>query len=200
VALVDGLGGVEVLVRLAPEGASLARAGSRWWVARPILDWSQGVRGLDAALGDAYLEVLPGEGEPAQEFRGEEAPPQPAPSPGSRSVRVWARHRRGGLRPGAPVSCRGIQVGRVQTVQLAANGQRVQAVLSIEPPFTGLVQRGTLFRLTEPVVFEGNLMSASIQLNPEAIAGGVAIEPPATPGPPLDANAEVELLERGPKR
>jgi paraquat-inducible protein B len=200
VVLAEGLAGVEVVVRLSPEAASLARGGSRWWIAHPVLDWSQGVRGLDTALGDAYLEVLPGDGEPARAFRGDEAPPQPAPPPGSRSVRVWARHRRGGLRPGAPVTCRGIAVGRVQGVALAADGQRVQADLSVEPKYAHLIQRGARFRLIEPVVFEGNLMSASVQLNPEALAGGVALEPPATPGPPLEANAEVELLERAPRR
>jgi paraquat-inducible protein B len=199
VALADGLGGAEVVVRLAPEGAGLARAGSRWWIARPVLDW-HGVSRLDAALGDAYLEVVPGTGEPATVFRGEEVVPQPAPQPGSRSVRVWTRQRRGGLRPGAPVTCRGMVIGRVQAVRLAADGRRVLADLTVEPAYAGLAQRGARFHPIEATVVKGSVVDFSVQFSPEALAGGVALEPPTTPGPPLEANEEVELLERAPRR
>ena len=53
VQLVDS--GVEVALQLDPANATqLARAGSRWWVSRPKLDWSR-VSGLDSLVGPRFI-------------------------------------------------------------------------------------------------------------------------------------------------
>ena len=69
VVLAEGLGGIDVQVRLMPEATDLARAGSRFWIVRPQLDLS-GATGLDTLLGANYLAVLPGRGEPQHRFLG----------------------------------------------------------------------------------------------------------------------------------
>ncbi len=91
---------VEVAVRLTPQGTTIARRGSRFWIVRPQVDLA-GVRGLETVVGDKQLAVEPGPvGSPAEwRFVGLESPPLPdAESPAASRLccrrprrMAWAR-------------------------------------------------------------------------------------------------------------
>ena len=58
----DGQGRVRVIADLEADAGPLLRAGTRFWIQRPELDFG-GIRGLDTVVGPRYLALIPGTGD-----------------------------------------------------------------------------------------------------------------------------------------
>jgi paraquat-inducible protein B len=186
------LGGVDVRIALTADGRGVARRGSRFWIVHPTLSMAHGVSGLETAIGDKYVVVQPAPGgEPADEFEGAEEPPLPEPERGSLSfVLIVKPEAASAVRPGAPVTCCGIRIGQVRTVELTADGQKVRAVAWVQPRYARLVRRNSTFAPMK--VFQGGSLVPS-RIDLQAIGGGVELKPTRRRGAPAVSGQEFPL-------
>jgi hypothetical protein len=176
-------GGVTVQAELHPEASEVVRAGSRFWIARPLADLATGVRGLDTVVGAKYIVVQPGDGAPSSDFVGLEAPPIPETvEPGGLEVVLQAHHL-GGLRPGAPVTYRQVRVGSVLRTALASDGSAVDVHAYIRPAYAPLVRGNSHFWNVSGLRVQAGLRGLGLSLESlEAVlTGGVTL---ATEDPP----------------
>jgi len=203
VELADDVSGVTVHVRLQRDAAGLARAGTRFWIARPHVSLA-GVEGLETLLGARYVAVAPSastgddEGDDVLEFRGLDTPPLgDVLEPGGLEVRLEGP-RRFGLSPGAPVFYRQVEVGGVLDVALSSDATSVDVRLRIRPDYVALVRSNTRFwqvsgfdlrlALTEGLAFELESLGT-------LITGGVAFATPDEPGATVRAGHAFPLHE-----
>ncbi len=185
VELNEPLDAVVVGVRLVGSAQQLAKAGTQFWIERPRLDISE-VRGLDTIVGGRYLAIEPARGDapPANEFVGlPEAPPL-ARRDGSLELELEARSRLGLVR-GAPITYRGLEVGRVADVGLASDGASVTVRVIVEPEYADLVRKNSVWWSTGGVKLDAGLtgFNVSVESFTSWLRGGIAF---ATPDPPGD--------------
>ncbi|MBA2479684.1 MAG: MCE family protein, partial [Planctomycetes bacterium] len=179
-ALADDREGVHVELLLDHAARDLAREGSLFWVVRPKIGWG-GITGLDTLAGARYLDVLPGEGEPQNEFDGlEDTPITALCPPGGLEIIVQAAAR-GGIRPGSQVTYRQLPIGRVVTTGLSTDAGMIEMRVYIDPPFTALIRQRTCFWETSGVTFKVGLKDG-VKLgfdSPEALlSGALAVATP----------------------
>ena len=176
--------GVSVRVKLQSEAEHLARAGSQFYIVRPTVSLNNGIRGLETAIGDVYVEAMRPPnvaGEPQTEFEGSEEIPVAEPIAGSRQYTLHARRRSFGLRPGAQVTCAGFEIGQVCSVKLADDGRSVTAILSIDPKFVRLMRVNSRFIESKPLVAEGSPLNLKLSVDLAALTGGIEMIPPEKP-------------------
>jgi paraquat-inducible protein B len=189
VTLDEDLRGVRVQIALDAAAAGLAREGSRFWIERPQISLSR-VSGLETIVGGQYLAVLPGpaathrNGYPARrtQFDGLETPPIGELAEGGLEILLEA-DQLGGLHPRAPVTYRGIQVGRILAVGLATDAATITAQAYIEPAYVRLVRDNTRFWRRGGV--DMSVGFSGVQIDVESLSsvaiGGVSL---ATEDPP----------------
>jgi hypothetical protein len=173
-------------VRLARSAAVLARAGTRFWIARPVLG-VEGVRGLETALGARYLALLPGplDAPASDEFVALEEPPLfEREDPDALEI-LLAAEERSGLARGAPVLYRGLPIGTLLSVGLASDATAVEVHARIHGPYAELVRADSRFYRTRGV--ELGLGLGGVELTIDSLQslwlGGVALATPTRPGP-----------------
>jgi hypothetical protein len=187
-------------VALEPGARELARAGSRFWVVRPHVSLD-GITGLETLVGARYLTCLPGlPGGPIEtEFRALAEPPVTHTNePGGLEIRLQA-DRRHGLRRGAPLSFRGIEIGSVLDVQLASDATGVEVRAYVLPAYAGLVRRDSRFwevsGLDVSLGLSGGL-SVQFESTRALLVGGIAMATPSSPGEPAHQEQLFRLHER----
>lgn len=149
-------------IRLDPQGAAQASVNSTFWIVTPRFSGlTGGVSGLDTLVRDTYLAfVTPAErGSPLRHgtvLGGSERPPadaDPEELAAERhgdlrmSLLVTQNH---GLRPGSPVVFRGMSVGEVRDVALAADGSHVEVKLRIAREHRRSVTDKSIFWVARP--------------------------------------------------
>lgn len=143
VELKKDLSGVIVRLRLDKDAAALARLGSQFWIVHPEIGFS-GVRGLETLVTGVRLNVLPGNGPPAKQFRGLDKPPPPDNVSLGRAF-ILQSDRLGPIKSGAPVNYRDIRVGSVETSRLADDSASVLIRIRIFTPYISLVRANSRF-------------------------------------------------------
>ncbi len=184
--------GVDVNLALAPEAADLARAGSRFWIVRPLLSLRR-VQGLDTIIGARYLTVLPGPRDAPRrtKFTGLEAPPVIQDQGRIGLELLLEADGKKGMDRGSPVLYRGIVVGRILSVSLSSDGASVVARAAMEPKYQPLIRENSRFWISGSMEIEGDffwgLASGALDLGAlQAITGGgVEMATPDRPGPPV---------------
>jgi paraquat-inducible protein B len=185
--------GVEVRITLQPQAERLARAGSNYYIVRPTVSLNNGIRGLDTAIGDVYVEVTRPVGLAGARqttFEGSEELPLPAAPQGSRFYVLKANRRTYALRPGGPITCGGFEIGQVRSVELADDGRSVKATFSVDPKYCGLLNSKTGF--AEPNAVKIGIQSG-ISVDFNAILNGIVVTPSDRPGKAVEEGAEFEL-------
>ena len=185
--------GVQIDVSLAPQSRSLLmREGTRWWIDRPMVEWS-GVGGLDGAFSDRVIEVDPGlsEGSIVRGFKGLDEPPVLSQyQPGDLPLTLSAP-KRGSLQRGASVLYRGVRIGTILDTDLAPNATSVEASILIERRFAPLVRDNSRFyeagALDLDLGFTG--LRARLDSLETLMVGGVSLVTPDTPGERVDPDA-----------
>lgn len=151
VSLAHDLSAVVVSIELQRGAEGIAREGSRFWIVRPEVSVTR-VSGLETLLGPRYVAVEPGEiaaggdGEASlrRVFEGlERAPLDAGPTDGLVIV-VRASHR-GSIVVGSPVTYRGVRVGGVRDVSMAADGRFVEIQAVVEPMYAHFVRSNSRF-------------------------------------------------------
>ena len=175
---------IRVRVRLAATAASLARAGSQFWVERPTVSAAE-IRGLDTLLGGRYIAVQPAvkDAAPQTSFEGlEVAPPADVPEGGLEFV--LEAGRRGALQRGVPVLYRGMRVGHIITVGLASDSASVEARAWIDSANKHLLRENTQFWMNDGIDVSVGLKG--VKVSTEALSslliGGVSLATPDAPG------------------
>jgi paraquat-inducible protein B len=179
------LDSVWVGVRLVGAARQLASRGTQFWIERPRLEISE-IRGLETLIGGRYLALEPSRGATVamHEFVGlSEAPPL-ARREGSLELELEA-HSRLGLVRGAPITYRGLEVGRVADVGLASDGASVTVQLIVEPEYSELVRKNSVWWSTGGVRLDAGLTGVNLSVDSFTswLRGGISF---ATPDPPGD--------------
>jgi len=181
VKLSDDLRDVMVEVRLLRSAASVAREGSVFWIVRLGTEL-QDISNLGTVITGAYIQVLPGTGEPKSDFVGMEGS-QAALEPEGLEVVLHTR-RLGSLKPSSPVYYRGIDVGAVRAVQLSADATAAEIHVLIKPRYVKLVRSGSKFWNSSGADVKFGLFSG-LEVNVESlkslVGGGIVFATPNDP-------------------
>ena len=191
--------GVVALVQLDPEASRrIARAQTRWWIARPKVGLSR-VQGIDSLLGPRWIQVdpAPGETDPCFDFRGLDEPPIVA-SIGSGDLLLSLRASdRGTLHQGSSVLYRGVSIGTVLDTKLADDSTSVVAEVLIQAPFVPLVRVNSRFYQTGAfdldIGFDG--INARLDSLETLIVGGVSLVTPDAPGETVESGHGFQVYQ-----
>ncbi|MCX6877296.1 MAG: MlaD family protein [Verrucomicrobia bacterium] len=148
--LSSDLNSVLICIQMDPHAAALLCTGTRFWVVRPRVSGTD-ISGLGTLLTGAYIELEPGSGPPGvTEFRGLETPPPTNSNvPGRRLI--LTADEAGSLVAGSPIFFLGVEVGRIETRELAPAGRQVLYRAFIREEFSPLVREHTRFWNTSGV-------------------------------------------------
>lgn len=166
-----------------------------FWVVRPEIS-TQGVSGLSTVVSGVYIEGAwdNNSGSTQTEFVGRAAPLFVRPSEEGRvlNLRVPPGMQLAG---GAPVSYRGITVGRLQEPILSEDGQSLTVDVFIEAPHDQRITDGTRFWDTSG--FSINLGAEGLSLDVESLAslvtGGIAFDEVYVGGDPVGPDAQFDV-------
>ena len=197
VKLNQELSGVDVSINLFSFAEHLAREGTRFWIVRPQLGFS-GVSGLETAVGSKYITLLPGpeEGDFQADFQGlSDAPPDSLETSG---VEILLRSEdRNSVTEGSPVSYRGVDIGRVLSVGLSADGLKVDVRVRILERFTKFVTSESKFWASSGVDASFSALSGGLDFEMESLEtlmkGGVSVLTVADGGRPIKPGDDFEL-------
>ncbi|MBS0365548.1 MAG: MCE family protein [Proteobacteria bacterium] len=197
VRLARDLSKVRVQVKLNHDARSFATSGSRFWVVRPRFG-ATGISGIGTLLSGAYIAADTGAATaPRYTFVGlEEPPPVIHGAPGRRFLLLASDI--GSLDVGSPVYFRRIQVGRVVSYQLDADGRQMLIGIFIDSPYDRFVDSDTRFWNASGL--DLNLDASGLRLSTQSlatvIAGGIAfLTPPGPPAAPAPQNAQFTLFD-----
>lgn len=198
VSLDERLSGVEVLVTLSPDAEQLTREGTRFWIVRPRLSLTE-VSGLETAVGAKYIGVSPGDpaGQQQSEFDGLAAAPADQLSASGLQLVVQSDDRHG-ISSGAPVTWRGVAVGRVMSVGLSPDSRHVNLSVQIESRYRRLVRANSVFWATSG--FDVDVGLRGVKLNAQSLStivrGGISFMTPDTEGGDVSAGQVFRLESR----
>ena len=197
VVLSDDGSHVVATVSLSNTAQSLARADSRFWVVRPRLGVG-GVSGVDTLLSGAYIGVDTGASKASRStFTGLETPPAVISGTPGASFTVHADDL-GSLDIGSPVYYRRIQVGRVASYDLDADGRGVSVQIFVDAPYNRFVASDTRFWNASGV--DLSLGADGLKLKTQSVAtivaGGIAFATPdGSKGAPAPAGKQFILAK-----
>lgn len=152
--------------------------GTRLWVVRPHISATK-ITGLETLVSGVYIEVDPGEGNPALEFTAlEVAPIMKADSPGKEFV--LKTKTLGSLEAGSPINYLGIQVGQVLGYVLDEESQTIDVSIFINEPFDKRVYPNSKFWNLNGV--DVSITADGVKMKTASLgallAGGITFETP----------------------
>lgn len=186
VGFTDGLGRVEVTVRLDKEVADYVDAGAQFWVVRPQVT-AQGVSGLSTVLSGVYIEGFwdnTAEGL-TEEFAG--LADAPLDRSGEGGLRLLLRATGDAtLTANAPILFRGISVGRLGSPTISADGSTAEVQAVIFAPHDKLINSATRFWDASGFSFSFGPGGAALDFSSVAslVSGGVTFETMISGGDP----------------
>ncbi len=203
VGFTEGMGAVEVQVRMNKAIAEYVDADAHFWLVQPQVT-ARGVTGIDTLLSGVYIAASwDGEpGVPQDRFAVLETPPLAAP--GEKGTRIVLRTRAGGqLAAGAPVLTSGIEVGRIGQPVLSGGGATVTMEAFILEPYDKRLTTSTRFWDASGLSINVGASGLAVKVDSLAalLEGGVTFGTPVTGGEPIaDGHVfsvfETEVLAR----
>jgi hypothetical protein len=199
ITLGDDLQSVQVRIRLTESGTHVARVGSQFWIERADISVS-GVRGLDTILSGGYVAVIPGpaKADVQRYFVGLDDPPAARDrSSAGLEIVLTSSHRRG-LSRGALITYRGIPVGHVLSVALAADAATVESRVYIQPQYRDLVRPESKFWPVSGFNLDAGVSGMELQLESiEALMhGGIALATPEAAGDPVSTGHRFAVADK----
>jgi paraquat-inducible protein B len=189
---------VLVGVRLVGSAQAFAQAGTQFWIERPRLEITE-IRGLDTLLGGRYLAIQPNTTSSAaqQDFVGLAEPPPLPRRNGSLEIELDAVDRAGLVR-GAPITYRGLEVGRIANVGLSNDGATVRIQVVIEAEFAELVRENSKWWSIRGMQFDMGLKGVQLSIDSLSswLRGGIAFSTPDQPGPRVATGYRYSLAEQ----
>ncbi len=198
VRLSDDLAAVIVELRVDLAAKDLLREDSRFWVVRPRVG-ATGISGLETIVSGAYLELDPGVSEAmGYTFAGLEHPPvTPQGVPGIHLTLEAAEA--GSLGPGAPVTYKGIEVGKIESLAFDSGRRLVTFGVFIHAPYDEFVTANTRFWNASGISAQVGATGISLDTGSlhSLLVGGVSFDVPRgmRPGPPAEDGGVYALYE-----
>lgn len=198
VELSDDKSRAAVKIRLQRRESAFAAQGAAFWRVSPEVSAS-GLSGVNTLLSGPYIDSLPGAGEAASVFAGLRAPPGE-----TRGLRLLLRTPRlQGLRPGAAVSYRGVQVGVVRDLRLSRTSDAVEIQILVWSRYRALVRKRSRFWTAGGIDVKGGLLKG-LEMRVESlralVAGGVDFATPEKDmGEPAANGVRFDLEDEPPK-
>ena len=178
-------GRVEAVVRLNEGTEALRREGSVYSVVRLKVSLD-GVEGLETALSGVYIECVPAEtGRLTDHFTGVGMEKVAFAEEEERGFEVVVTTPRTTIVEGAPVSYRGLVVGKVGRKTLSDDGRSLELAVVVNPPYDRLLRENTKFWDAGGMQVSIGFLAVKIQSTSlEALArGGLAFATPDDLGP-----------------
>jgi paraquat-inducible protein B len=145
VGFTDDLKQVAVSVRVNRPVARFIDSESEFWLVQPQVTVA-GISRLDTVLSGMFIEGSWDANPGAAQFRFTALETPPSVRESDQGILVTLRAEDGGsLNNGAPVYFRGIQVGRLSNLRLAASGRGVLIDAFIEAPHSSRISSSTVF-------------------------------------------------------
>lgn len=173
------LTGVDVTVNLLPFAEPLAREGTRFWIVRPQLSLG-GISGLDTAVGHKYIGLIPGAPDTQWQSVFEGLASSPPDAMQNDGVEIILRgEERFSVTAGSPLDYRGVIIGRVLSIGLSPDGQKVDARLRVFDKFTKLITSESKFWASSGISASFSPIGGGINFEMESIEtlvqGGVSV-------------------------
>ena len=183
------LTGVDVLVNLNPSAQSLAREGTRFWIVRPELSLA-GISGLETAVGHKYIGLIPAaDNEAPYKWTFEGLPSSPADALAVDGMELIIRsEKKYSVSAGSPVTCRGVDIGRILSVGLSQDARFVDVRARIFEKYTKLVTTKSKFWATSGVDLDfsfGDGLKLDIESLETIARGGVSMLTTESGGQPV---------------
>ena len=169
--------------------------GTQFWVVRPRLG-AGGVSGLGTLVSGAYIEIEPGQGEPAKAFTGLEVPPVVrVGTPGHEYILKTAPL--GSLVPGSPVYFHDLKVGEVTSGELDEDERGFTVHIFVNEPHHALVRANSRFWNASgiDVSIGADGMQVRTQSLQALLSGGIAFDSPSGESAPAEEGAQFKLYE-----
>ncbi|MDT1063107.1 MlaD family protein [Paracoccus sp. CPCC 101403] len=187
---------VEVNIRVDKDLARFIDSQSQFWIVRPQVS-AQGISRLDTVLTGSFIEgYWDGQADEQQtEFQGLEKPP--LTSFGAKGTWiVLSAERSRGMTDGAPVTFRGLQVGRMQNLRLAENNEGVLADVFVAAPHDARLTSNTVFWDTSGFSISFGAQGLAVNVNSLAslLQGGAEFATLTSGGEPVE-NGHVFALQ-----
>ncbi len=195
VQLAKDLGHVIVTVRLRHDVLQALREGTRFWIAGAKPDFSD-LSSLKSVVTGPHLAMDPGQGKPTRHFTGLDRQPQVLS--GTPGVELTLHSStEGALKAGAIIDYRGMEAGKIEHTDLAADGKGFKITAFVHAPFDRLVTSRTQFWKEDAVQISagGHGVTANLAPLPAVLFGGVAFDTPgsAQGEPPVKWGAQFPL-------
>ena len=189
VAFTEDLRNVLVSIRVQPDVAPYIDDKAEFWIVRPVVS-AQGISRLDTVLSGVFIEGFwDATSEQKQtHFVGQDQPTL-ARMAGEGTWFVLSSPGAKGLAEGAPITFRGLEVGRMQNLRLSESDETVLADVFIEAPHDQRLTSATVFWDTSG--FSVSLGAQGLSLNvaslSQLVQGGVAFSTMAAGGAPVES-------------
>lgn len=189
------LGSVEAIVRLNEGTDFLRREGTAYSIVRLSISLN-GVTGLETAVSGVYIDCVPAEGGKLTDtFRGVSLAKEEFIKEEESGFEIVVTAPQTNISVGAPVSYRGLVVGKVGRKILAPNGRGIGLGVVIDKPFDRMVRENTVFWDSGGVKASLSFFAIKVQsASLDALAhGGISFATPNTPGPRVKRGHEFPL-------
>jgi paraquat-inducible protein B len=178
---------VEAVIRLNADSDHLRREGTAFSIVRLKVSLN-GITGLETAVSGVYVECVPSKGGRLTDtFRGVSLAKAEFLQDEERNFEIVVTTPQTNISVGAPVSYRGLVVGKVERKILAPDGRGIGLGVIIHKPFDRLVRDNSKFWDSGGVKASLGFFSIKVQsASLEALAhGGISFATPDKPGAPV---------------
>ncbi|RWR03819.1 hypothetical protein ED28_02190 [[Pantoea] beijingensis] len=178
ISMTDDLRTIKIKASIKSDMKDALRDNTQFWLVTPKASLA-GVSGLDALVGGNYIGMMPGQGQPRENFVALDTQPKYRVNTGEMLIHLHTADL-GSLNTGSVVYYRKIPVGRVYDYSINAGNQGVTVDILIERRFTNLVKKESRFWNVSGVKADVGLGGAKVQLESLAalVNGAVAFDSP----------------------
>ncbi len=169
---------IQIKASIKSDMKEALREKTQFWLVTPKASLA-GVSGLDALVGDNYIGMMPGSGEPRESFIAQDTQPKYRGNTGELLVHLHAPDL-GALNSGSLVYYRKIPVGRVYDYSINGNTEGVTIDVLIERRFNNLVKANSRFWNVSGMNADVSLSGAKVELESLAalVNGAIAFDSP----------------------
>ncbi len=178
ISMTDDLRTIKIKASIKSDMKDALRDQTQFWLVTPKASLA-GVSGLDALVGGNYIGMMPGTGQPKENFVALDTQPKYRVNTGELLIHLHTPDL-GSLNTGSLVYYRKIPVGRVYDYSINPGSQSVTVDVLIERRFTNLVKKDSRFWNVSGVKADVGLSGAKVQLESLAalVNGAIAFDSP----------------------
>lgn len=191
-------------VKLTKAGERFAVTGTKFYLVTPKVGLDQ-ISGLDTLISGSYITTEPNLASKEEESSFEGFTNNPS-SHDSSAIENMAKYiletdHAESVTAGDNLYFRGLTVGKIGEVQLAADSTKVIVPIHIEKKYTRLIRTNTVFWKKQGIKADLGLFKSDIRINSldTIMKGGIEFATPNGPGPMANLNTKFILHDDEPK-